>query len=196
MSPEAPEADVPPDVYVYDPLDIRPAELETEGIPNSLTDQRLALNLFGNGLVYHSDVFSEDTEISGYLKFEAWLAIDVPDTDFQVDVYEILLDGSSVRLAGDMMRARYRESLREPKLVTPGEVNRYVFDGFYFFSRKIARGSRLRLVLKSPNSIRLQKNYNGGGVVAEESGADARTAQVTLYHDAERPSYLELPVVR
>jgi putative CocE/NonD family hydrolase len=196
MSPDAPEADVPPDVYVYDPLDIRPAELETEGIPNSLTDQRLALNLFGNGLVYHSDVFSEDTEISGYLKFEAWLAIDVPDTDFQVDVYEILLDGSSVRLAGDMMRARYRESLREPKLVTPGEVNRYVFDGFYFFSRKIARGSRLRLVFKSPNSIRLQKNYNGGGVVAEESGADARTAQVTLYHDAERPSYLELPIVR
>jgi putative CocE/NonD family hydrolase len=196
MSPENPAADVLPDSYLYDPLDIRPAELENSEDQESLTDQRSALNLFGNGLVYHSDVFTEDTEISGYLKLVAWLAIDVPDTDFQVDVYEILIDGSSVRLSGDMMRARYRESLRHPKLVTPRAVNRYVFDGFYFFSRKVATGSRLRLVFKSPNSIRLQKNYNSGGPVAEESRADAQTARVTLYHDAEHPSYLELPIVR
>jgi predicted acyl esterase len=94
------------------------------------------------------------------------------------------------------MRARFRESLREQKLVTPGEINTYVFDGFYFFSRAVAKGSRLRVVFKSPNSIMLQKNYNSGGLVAEESGADARTAHVTLYHDAEHPSYLEIPIVR
>jgi len=42
----------------------------------------------------------------------------------------------------------------------------------------------------------LQKNYNSGGVVSEESGTDAQTAHVTLYHDAAHPSFLELPVVR
>jgi hypothetical protein len=50
-------------------------------------------------------------------------------------------------------------------------------------------------LIKSPGSIFIQKNFNGGGVVAEESGADARTAQITLYHDAAHPSYLEIPVV-
>jgi hypothetical protein len=40
----------------------------------------------------------------------------------------------------------------------------------------------------------LEKNYNSGGVVAEESGKDAKTAHVTLYHDAQRASYLELPI--
>ncbi len=193
---ESPAAGAEPDSYRYDPLDTRPGELELSADTESLTDQRFALHLYGNGLVYHSEPFEEDTEISGYLKLEAWLAIDVPDTDFQVDVYEILLDGSSVRLTQDLMRARFRDSLREPKLVTPGEINRYVFDGFYFFSRKIAQGSRLRLVLKSPNSLFLQKNYNSGGVVSEESGADARTAHVTLYHDTAHPSFLELPVAR
>ena len=79
---------------------------------------------------------------------------------------------------------------------TPGEALRYEFDGFYFFSRRIAQGSRLRLVFQSPNSINTQKNYNSGGVVVEESGADARTAHVKLYHDREHPSYLELPVVK
>jgi hypothetical protein len=34
------------------------------------------------------------------------------------------------------------------------------------------------------------------GVVAAESGKDARTAHITLYHDAQRPSALEIPVVK
>jgi putative CocE/NonD family hydrolase len=185
-----------PDGYTYDPLDVRPAELEREGIKSYLTDQRYALNLFGNGLVYHSPPFEEDTEITGYLKFVAWVALDVSDTDFQVTIYEILRDGSCVLLTQDLLRARYRESLRYEKLVTAGEVYCYEFHDFAFFSRRIARGSHLRLLFSSPNSIYFQKNYNGGGVVAEESGKDARTAHVTLYHDAGHLSYLELPVVQ
>lgn len=185
-----------PDRYIYDPLDTRPAELEREEIKNYLTDQRYALNLFGNGLVYHSEPFAEDTEVSGFLKFVAYMALDVPDTDFGVTVYEIGPDGMSTLLTQDQMRARYRESLRQEKLVKPGGINRYEFNGFAFFSRRVARGSRLRLVLNSPNSIFSQKNYNSGGVVAEESGKDARTAHVTLYHDAEHPSLLEIPIVK
>ncbi len=41
-----------------------------------------------------------------------------------------------------------------------------------------------------------QKSYNGGGVVAKESGADARTAHVKLDHDDRSSSFLELPFVR
>jgi hypothetical protein len=191
-----PPAESQPDRYTYDPLDMRPADLEREEIKNYFTDQRYALNLFGNSLVYHSAPFDEDTEITGYLKLVAWIALDVPDTDFQAIVYEIMPDGSCVLLTQDLLRARYRESLREEKLVPIGEITRYIFDGFTFFSRRIAKGSRLRLLFNSPNSIYLQKNYNTGGVVAEESGAEARTAHVTLYHDNDHPSYLELPIVK
>ena len=58
------------------------------------------------------------------------------------------------------------------------------------------KGSRLRLVLSSPNSIYLEKNYNSGGEVAAECRKDARTAHVTLYQDADHPSHLQIPVVR
>ena len=185
-----------PDSYVYDPLDVRPAEMEQEEVKDYLTDQRYALYLYGNGLVYHSSPFDEDVEISGFVRFVAWISLDVPDTDFQVDLYEILRDGSSIRLTNDLLRARYRQSLREAVLVTPGAIERYTFEGFHFVSRRVASGSRLRLVIRSPNTIFLQKNYNSGGVVTQESGDDARTARVTLYHDNERPSFLELPIVR
>jgi putative CocE/NonD family hydrolase len=184
-----------PDHYVYDPLDVRPAELEKEEIKNGLTDQREALNLFGNGLVYHSEPFTDATEITGYLKLTTWIALDVPDTDFHVSVAEIMPDGTSVALSEDQLRARYRESPRQEHLVKPGEINRYEFRSFTYFSRRLAKGSRLRLVLKCPNSPAWEKNYNSGGVVALETKKDARTAHVTLYHDAEHPSFLEVPIV-
>lgn len=184
----------PADRYAYDPLDLRPADLEQRGVPAYLTDQTAALNLFGNGLVYHTEPFAEATEVTGYLKLVAWMSLDVPDTDFQASLYEILPDGSSVLLTEDQLRARYRASPRVERLVKSGEIAEYTFDGFTFFSRRVSKGSRLRLLIRSPNSIQLEKNFNAGGVVAEESKAQARTAHVVLYHDSTHPSRIELPI--
>jgi uncharacterized protein len=191
---EAPATQSAPDHYVYDPLDVRPAELEREEVKAYLTDQRYALNLFGNGLVYHSAPLIEATEVTGFPRVVAWIALDVPDADFQVTISEIMPDGAHILLSQDLLRARYRESQRQEMLVVPGQIDCYEFGSFTFFSRQIAKGSRLRLVITCPNSIYVQKNYCSGGVVADESGQDARTAHVTLYHDGEHASFLELPI--
>jgi predicted acyl esterase len=113
-----------------------------------------------------------------------------------MSVSEILSSGKHILLTDDLLRARYRESLRQEKLIALGGVICYKFNDFTFFSRRIARNSRLRLIVRSPNSIYSQKNYNNGGVIAEESGRDARVAHVTLYHDTAHPSCLELPIVK
>jgi len=134
--------------------------------------------------------------VTGFVRLEAWMELDAPDTDFLVNLSEILLDGRHIQLAQDMLRARHRLSLEEENLVPVGEIMRYEFNGFNFFSRQIAKGSRLRLLISSPNSIHFQKNYNSGKVVANESKADARTVQVKLYHSPKFPSFLEIPVVR
>ena len=188
-----------PSGYVYDPLDTREIKLplfEQGHSGSAFVDQTGVMSLRGRGLIYHSKPFVETTEVTGCLKLELWIELDVPDTDFWVDAYEILPDGSSVWLTSDGMRARYRESPREGRLVKPGVIERYVFDSFTFFSRQVSKGSRLRLVITCPNTIHLEKNYNAGGIVAEESGKDARTAHVKVYHDAQHPSVLRIPVVR
>lgn len=181
------------DRWVYDPLDTRPAEDAVPG-DNAYTTQRGMMDLRGNGAVYHSEPLAEATEVSGFAKLTLWLSMDVPDTDLEASLYEILPDGGAVLLTSAAMRARYRESPRQEKLVTPGKTEKYVFDNFRFFSRQIAKGSRLRLLVRCPNTPWVEKNYNGGGVVAAESGKDARTAHVTLWHDGEHPSALELPI--
>jgi predicted acyl esterase len=91
------------------------------------------------------------------------------------------------------MRARYRESWRQQKLVTTKEPLKYDFDHFTFVSRRIAAGSRLRLVIQPVNSIWMQKNYNAAKQVSDETMADARPVTVTLVHDQAHPSALFVP---
>jgi predicted acyl esterase len=121
--------------------------------------------------------------------------MDGPDTDLHATLAEVRRDGRYLLLTQDYLRARYRESPAEALLVTPGQVTRYEFGGFTLFSRRIAQGSRLRLVIHSPNSVYVQKNYNSGGDVARETAGDARVAHISLFHDAEHPSHLDLPWV-
>ena len=184
------------DAWVYDPLDTRPGDAENPDEPMFLTSQAAVANLYGEGAIYHSEPFMAATEISGFAKLTAWIKMDVPDTDFAVSLYEILPNGGSVALTSTTLRARYRTSAREEQLVTSGKPEKYVFENFMFFSRKIAQGSRLRLVVQSLNSIGAEKNYNSGGVVTKETGKDAKVAHIELLHDAEHPSMLELPVVK
>jgi putative CocE/NonD family hydrolase len=190
---EVPLGGSEPDHYVYDPADIGHADFESAVDPESLTDQRMVHALSGQQLIYHSAPFEQDTEISGFFKLSAWLSIDQPDTDFGAWIYQIDVAGNSIRLAYDLIRARYRQSLREAELVKTKDPLRYDFERFDFISRVIRKGSRLRLVIGPIHSIYLQKNYNSGGVVAEESAKSGRAVVVKLFHDASRPSALYVP---
>lgn len=190
-----PGSELAPDNFTYNPLDNSFVN-DTLVDANYLLEQRHALALADKGLLYQSAPFAEDTEVTGQLKLSAWLALNVPDTDVEVDVYEIRADGTSIFLTQDVQRARYRESLRKAHLVKPGAINLYTFNTFSFFSRTIQRGSRLRLVLRSPDPLDYARNYNGGGNPVAESGKDARIAIISVYHDARHPSSLELPTVK
>lgn len=183
-----------PDQFTHDPRDTQLARVEYDSDPQSFTDQRLAYARRGQQLIYHSAPFERDTEVSGFFKLAAWIAIDAPDTDLDVRVYEVAADGGSILLSTDLMRARYRNSQREPQAVKSKGPLRYDFEHFTFVSRLIRKNSRLRLVIAPLDSIYYEKNYNSGGVVATETLQAARPVTVTLYHDRAHQSALFVPV--
>ena len=185
------------DTFTYDPLDTTRGEM-VEGIdPKEKTagiDQTYALSIGNDGLVYHTDPLPNETPLVGCPALTLWVSIDTPDVDFSADLYEIQPDGTSIAIWSDIRRLRYRESLREAKLVKPGEIVKCNFNPGLFVARHLMKGSRVRLVITSPNSIFWQKNYCSGGVVADETAKDARTAHVKVYHDATHATALELPL--
>jgi predicted acyl esterase len=90
---------------------------------------------------------------------------------------------TSIALWSDLRRLRYRES----KLAKPGEIVKCEFNPGLFIARKLMKGSRLRLVVSSPNSIFWQKNYCSSGVVVDETAKDARACHVKVYHTQITP---------
>ena len=191
-----------PDRYVYDPRDIDKPEVEAEARthPASLVDQSVLLALRGKVLVYQTTAFKEPQEISGFMKLSAWIAIDGPDTDLYASVHEVTSDGRSMQLTTDAIRARYREGVRNPRLISTRLPLRYDFESFTFVSREIRPGHRLRLVLaptgRLTQALFTQRNFQGGGVIANESIDDAKSVGVSLFHDQNHPSVLLLPIGR
>ena len=185
------------DTFIYDPLDTTRGE-RVDGIePKEKTagiDQTYPLSIAKDGLVYHTEALPNETSFIGCPAVTLWVSIDTPDVDLSAHLYEIQPDGTSIVLWSDTRRLRYRDSLREAKLVKPGEIVRCDFNPGLFVARHLMKGSRLRLVVSSPNSIHFQKNYCSGGVVAEETAKDARTCHVQVYHDATHPSTIQLPL--
>ena len=183
------------DNFTYDPLDTKRGETAEGTEPKEKTgglDQTFALSIGNDGLVYHTDSLPNETPLVGCPAVTLWVSIDTPDVDLEADLYEIQPDGTSIALWSDLRRLRYRESLREAKLVQPGEIVKCDFNPSLFVARRLMKGSRLRLIVTAVNSILWQKNYCSGGVVAEETAKDARTCHVQVYHDAQHASTIQL----
>src|SRR5262249_46240503 len=128
------------DTFTYDPLDTTRGET-VDGIdPKEKTaglDQTYALSIGKDGLVYHTDTLTNETSFVGCPAATLWVSIDTPDVDLSASLFEIQPDGTSIALWNDVRRLRYRDSLREAKLVKPGEIVRCNFNPGLFVARRL-----------------------------------------------------------
>jgi putative CocE/NonD family hydrolase len=114
------------------------------------------------------------------------------DTDWVVRLSDVHPDGRSILIVDGILRARYRESTREPKLIEPDRVYRYDID-LWATSNVFKAGHRLRVSVASSNFPRWDRNLNTAE--SPETGSQPQTAFNTVFFDAQRPSHILLPVI-
>ena len=98
----------------------------------------------------------------------------------------------AVNLADGIVRARYRESTSEAKLITPGEVYEYKID-LWATSNLFKAGHRIRVEISSSNFPRFDRNPNTGGALGR--GMVSKPASQTIVHNETYPSRVTLPVI-
>ena len=149
-------------------------------------------------LVFQTEPLQEDVEVTGEIRVKFWASSSALDTDFTaklVDVYPPNTDypgGFDLNIGDGIMRARYRDSRTEEKLMTPGDV--YEFEvRLYPTSNVFKKGHRIRVDLAGSNFPRFDVNPNTG----EPLNENRRTMKAinTIYHDKSRPSHILLPVI-
>jgi putative CocE/NonD family hydrolase len=193
LSDEAPGGE-PPDHFVYDPANPAPSVGGTS-VYGAATpgprDQR-EVEKRGDALVYTTGELDEDVEVTGPVRLTLYAASSARDTDFSAKLVDVYPDGRAINIRVGMLRARYRDSLTEPSFLERGVV--YEFDIEVGSTSNVFRkGHRIRLEVSSSYFPEFSRNLNTGAEIGMTS--EMVTADQTVYHDAERPSHLTLPII-
>jgi len=179
--------------YVYDPADPVPT------VGGNLTPERYAgprdqaqVEQRQDVLVFTSEPLREDLEVTGPVSVVLYAASSAPDTDFTAKLVDVHPDGKAYNLTDGIIRARYRESFQQERLLEPGTVYEYTID-LWATSNLFKRGHRIRVDVSSSNFPRFDRNPNTGHTFGED--AELRKAQQAVHHSRRYPSRIVLPVI-
>jgi putative CocE/NonD family hydrolase len=143
-------------------------------------------------LVFSTPPLPRDVEVTGYVSLELYASTSAVDTDFTALLADVDPSGYARFLTDGIVRGRYRESTDRASLLSPGQVYKLDVD-LWATSNLFKAGHRIRLYVSSSNFPRFSRNLNTG----EPTFGSTRLvkARQTIYHDAEHPSALVLPII-
>ena len=198
LSTTAPETESP-DTYVYDPEH----PVMTIGGSTCCGEENLYMVTIGprdqranearpDVLVYSTPVLDQDVEVTGPVKLVLYASSSARDTDWVAKLVDVFPDGYAMNAAEGILRARYRDSWESPTLLEPGEIYKFEVD-LWSTGNSFLKGHRIRVEVTSSNFPHYDRNPNTGNPFGQD--AKLQKADQTVYHDAEHPSHILLPVI-
>ena len=186
------------DTYLYDPQ--RPVPTLGGRVMSPATaneagpvDQRRAESR-DDVLCYTTPVLERPVEVTGHVSLTLFASSSAPDTDFTGKLVDVFPDGRAIFLTDGILRARYRNSLADAELLTPGQIYEIAID-LSVTSNVFLPGHRIRLEVSSSNFPRFDRNTNTGGTITEDRDEDVQVAVNRIFHGPGHPSRLVLPVI-
>jgi len=189
---DAPAGDEPPDVYQSDPS--HPVPFLTDEISNQIggPDDYGAVELRGDVLCYSTPPLEADLEVTGPVRLVLFASSSAMDTDFTAKLVDVHPGGFCQRLCDGIVRARYREGLDCEGYLDPGRVERFEVT-MWDTSQVFKAGHRIRLEVASSAFPKFDRNLQTGEPLATSTRMEM--AENRVWHDAEHPSELILPVI-
>ena len=186
------------DTYLYDPQRAVPTLGGRVMSPTAANeagpvDQRRAESR-DDVLCYTTPVLDHPVEVTGHVSLTLFASSSAPDTDFTGKLVDVFPDGRAIYLTDGILRARYRNSLADPELLTPGQICEVTID-LSVTSNVFLPGHRIRLEVSSSNFPRFDRNTNTGETITEDRDEDVQIAVNRIFHGPGRPSRLVLPVI-
>ncbi len=184
LAPEPPGGDESPDRYVYDPADPVPTRGGTFLGPRCGPEDQRPLAGRADVLCYDSAPLDRDLQLAGPVRLRLRVSSSAPATDFTGKL--VWLPADPARPALNLCEG-IRRVARLEDAAMPVEID------LWHASARIPRGDRLRLEVSSSNFPRYDAHPNVAGHPGRAT--ELRTAEQTVHHAADAPSWLELTVL-
>ena len=146
-------------------------------------------------LVFDTEPLAVDTEVTGPIRAEIYPSSDVTDLDLWVRLLDVAPDGAAHNLMSpglDVLRASYRNGTVKPKLLKPKSIVKLTLDRMVTSNTFLA-GHRLRVQISGAFFPHFSRNLQTGE--SEITASATRIAHVRIFHDAEHPSRIVLPII-
>jgi predicted acyl esterase len=186
--------------FIYDPMN----PVLTYGgrnllLPAGALDQTPVVMGRNDILSYTTQPLSKDVEITGPIKAFLSASSNCTDTDFTakiIDVYPEDEGGKLILVADGIIRARYRNSMEVPELMSGVSEDIYEFTiNMGDICQVFKAGHSIRIDISSSNFPKYDRNLNTGGELYNETGNPMYMAENTIHHARKTPSYLVLPIM-
>jgi hypothetical protein len=208
----SPQAGTTFDTFVSDPARPVPytAEITTrESQLFVVEDQRFVASR-PDVLVYQSDSLQAPVTVAGPIDVTLFVSTTGTDADFVVKLIDVFppdapdpdpnpcrvrMGGYQMLLAGDILRAKFRNSLSTPEPLVPGEVTRLTFtlgDRYHTFPA----GHRIMVQVQSSWFPMFDRNPQTFVDIYHAKPEDYRAATHRVYRSGTTASHLTLPILR
>ena len=134
-------------------------------------------------LVYTTDKFDKEIEITGLVKLVLHVSTDVPNTDFTAKLVDVHPDGRAYNISNGILRNTFADQ-KQPVAI---EIK------LWPTSILIKTGHKIRLEISSSDFPRFDRNPNTGRPIATET--KMQIANQIIYHNQKMPSPLILPII-
>jgi putative CocE/NonD family hydrolase len=169
--------------FDYDPLTPVPTlgghALLTADFRPGPVDQR-TMEARDDVIVFTSPALTDDLEVTGRVRATLHAGSSAPSTDWVVRLCDVHPDERSINICDGITRVA-----KDAQQCRPIGVD------MWSTSNVFRRGHRLRVHVTSSSFPRWDRNLNTG----DSRGSESVVARQTIYCDADRPSFIELPVV-
>lgn len=195
LSTTKPKKDVPADEFVYNPLNPVMSYggnvcCTGNAVQGGAYDQQ-QMETRHDILVYSTPPLEEGVEVSGFVECTLYVGSDAKDTDFTLKLIDVYPDGRAYNLDETIQRVRYREGYDKEVFMKEGEVYKVKLSPLST-SNYFEKGHQIRVEISSSNFPRFTRNLNTGGNNYDEK--DPVVARNKVYHSAEHPSMIRLPI--
>lgn len=144
-----------------------------------------------NNLIFTTSTFNNSFEFSGNFSGKLIFSINKKDVDIYAHLYELMDDGKYFLLSTYLGRASYSKNSKKRKLLTKNKKEVLEIKNNEFVSKKIAKGSKLVLVVGVNKNPLYQINYGTGKDVSEETINDAKEPLEIKFYSG---SCIEIPI--
>lgn len=185
LAPQPP-GNVQPDRYRYDPANPTPAVGGSSLSRNSGPRDNREVEARADVLVYTSPALDRDVEVIGAVRAELFVQSSLPHTDFFVRLCDVDPKGRSINISDGLLRL----GPDEPSVGDDGiwKISVELWATAHCFRK----GHRIRVQIAGGSHPRYVRNTGSGEPLATATTLVA--ADHTIYHDAQHPSAIMLPV--